>query len=212
LAHTLNLVVHDLLSSDKENAMLRKLQKQDKNYKNNELSKTIKCKDQIANLIQKCRKFVGAFRHSEPLNKFLKETQERLNTEFQTKLVQDVSTRWNSTYDLLDSLLINQDALNSVSLDAVRKPNLKFPQDNFPTPNEFDVINEICLILYPIKELTETFSGQNYCTLPIALPCLYTIINIELPKIQLRSNLVKELRSNLISMNSILVLYFIIMI
>ena len=68
-------------------------------------------KKDINDLISRCRHLVGSFKHGDQLNVKLKETQKTLNYETCNKLVQDVNHRWNSQYDMLDSICINKAAL-----------------------------------------------------------------------------------------------------
>ena len=79
LCHKLNLVIRDILDSDKED---------------NELNV----------ILTKCRKLVGCFKHSnlltEKLNKYFTFNEKEL-----IKLKQEVITRWNSTYIMLKSIL-----------------------------------------------------------------------------------------------------------
>jgi hypothetical protein len=51
----------------------------------------------INDLLVKCKHLVGSFRHSEGLLRILREKQQKYHDEVKIKLVQDVSTRWNST-------------------------------------------------------------------------------------------------------------------
>jgi hypothetical protein len=64
----------------------------------------------IATIIATCRSVVGSFKHSELLNqKLLDRQKERFSDEQRfCDLVQDVSTRWNSTYLMIDSILRNK--------------------------------------------------------------------------------------------------------
>ena len=59
---------------------------------------------QISRATAVCRKLVGHFKHSAIALTALKQKQEQLNLE-KHHLIQDVSTRWNSTYFMLDRLL-----------------------------------------------------------------------------------------------------------
>ena len=61
------------------------------------------------------------------------------------KLVQFVKTRWNSMYDMLDSILINKSALVAISLET----DLLSP-DQIPNENEFIILKEFCSILEPL--------------------------------------------------------------
>ena len=61
---------------------------------------------------------MDSFRHSEGLLRRLSEKQYEFHYEVKIKLVQDVSTRWNSTLDMVDLILSNKDALLSMSLNV----------------------------------------------------------------------------------------------
>ena len=57
--------------------------------------------------LAKCRKIVGHFKHSPANTAELHQEQTRLGQE------KDVSTRWNSTLDMISCLLKNQEAVNA---------------------------------------------------------------------------------------------------
>ena len=58
----------------------------------------------IERLLGACRKPVGHFKHSTVATAALVNRQKRMNMPVK-KLLQDVSTRWNSFYYLLDRLV-----------------------------------------------------------------------------------------------------------
>lgn len=63
-------------------------------------------------VLTKCRKIVGHFRHSPANTEELHQEQRALDQE-KEPLVQDVSTRWNSTLFMIRRLLKNKDAVNA---------------------------------------------------------------------------------------------------
>ncbi len=71
----------------------------------------------IKSLIAKVRRFVTSFRHSCFLQKALKDKQLAVNSRFRIKLIQDVCTRWNSIFDMLNSIILNKSALKSLIND-----------------------------------------------------------------------------------------------
>ena len=77
---------------------------------NRKLWKWIKSKKTFNDLISRCWHLVGSFYVK------LKETQATLNYETCNKLGQDFNHRWNSQYDMLDSIFDNKDALQTISL------------------------------------------------------------------------------------------------
>lgn len=94
-------------------------------------------KRHVNNFIKNCRHLVGSFKHSASLTTKLREQQNKLNNDRKIKLVQDVSMRWNSTYDMLDSILVNQTCLNNLNADK----NIK---NYVPSSSDFFFIDELC--------------------------------------------------------------------
>lgn len=70
---------------------------------------------EIAALLKKVRKIVGAFKHSALKVHELKDEQKRLNMKLR-KLLQDVVTRWNSVYLMIDVFLDNRKPVEVVCL------------------------------------------------------------------------------------------------
>ena len=73
-------------------------------------------KVQVIDLIRKCKHLVGSFHSSDQLSRRLRDKQVALNTERPHRLVQDVVTRWNSTFDMFCSLLENELPLKAMQV------------------------------------------------------------------------------------------------
>ena len=138
-------------------------------------------KENLNQIISKCKHLVGSFKHSDSLNSKLLETQNALGYEIKIKLIQDVVTRWNSTFKMLESIIINEDALKSMAM----LPECKCIKDYVPNSEEFDLIKEICKILVPLNDLTEVLSGSRYCTISILMPSIYGLLNYELNEVNI---------------------------
>jgi len=97
-------------------------------------------------------------RRSSKKEQALLELSERLQVKY-IKLTQDVRTRWNSTYSMLDSFLENKAVITSIiSLnDSFIKLDL--------TENEWKEIGLFCDFLKPFFDFTKEMSGSNYPTL-----------------------------------------------
>ncbi|CAH0730243.1 unnamed protein product, partial [Brenthis ino] len=83
VAHTLQLVIHDVIFKDAASM----------------------------NMIKKCRKVVGHFKRSEQASRYLERFQETCGLPRHV-LIQDIETRWNSTYLMLERLLEQKTAIN----------------------------------------------------------------------------------------------------
>ena len=117
-------------------------------------------------LLDKCRKLVGSFKHSYLLTRKLFDTQIALRTS-RTKLIQDVPTSWNSTYQMMASILENR--LNFVQLRADNEINNKV-KDNFLDNSDYDLLTDLVELLEPLYELTEMLSGSKYETCSLVFP------------------------------------------
>lgn len=122
-AHTLQLVVHDCILSQRA----------------------------VIDVLAVARQIVGKFRHSILAQDRLKVLQERLKLP-KTRLVQDVLTRWNSTYAMLDSLIKNKTALAAFSAEH-ELPAL--------SADQWILIDNITYTLAGFDELTKDVSAGD---------------------------------------------------
>lgn len=135
-AHTLNLIVRDALSIPS-----------------------------VEELINKVRTIVGHFRRSYVSSQKLADYQRQINPDVEPlKVIQDVSTRWNSTYFMLERFTHLENAIKSTIaiLDNVNIPVL--------TPTEWQMCKELATVLRPFEKTTKTISGENYITGSYVIP------------------------------------------
>uniref|UniRef100_G1KVQ6 BED-type domain-containing protein n=1 Tax=Anolis carolinensis TaxID=28377 RepID=G1KVQ6_ANOCA len=109
----------------------------------------------IALLIERCRKIAGYFHRSIKAARQLRDRQS-LEGLPQHKLLQDVSTRWNSTYKMLERMVEQQKVVHGISLSLVA-PVSKL----VPTKQEWDTISQLVDVLKPFKHATETLSESK---------------------------------------------------
>jgi hypothetical protein len=67
----------------------------------------LKCSDDVAQMLKRCKDTVSLFHHSVVLSESLKDAQTKLKVTSR-KLKQAVPTRWNSTYEMLARLVDQQ--------------------------------------------------------------------------------------------------------
>ncbi len=99
------------------------------------------------------------------------------------KLVQDMPVRWNSTFDMIDTILINKDALISMSLERINA----IIKLTTPSENEWNILEELCELLEPLKDLTTSLSASKYVTISLLYPAIYNLINYEFPNMTFKN-------------------------
>lgn len=178
VAHTLNLAVKDCI--DKETTNLE-----------DSVTNT-----QLTELLSKCRSIVGHFKHSTKSSYALKEMQTRLQQDL-LKLKQDVRTRWNSTFYMLERLLKLK-----VPLSATL-PLLDSPPSNLNS-NEWLLIEDVVMLLQPFEKITTIVSGESYPTLSCIIPIVQGLQNSMRNKcpttelgVQLKRNLLNVIEKRL---------------
>ncbi|KAL2932807.1 putative AC transposase [Bienertia sinuspersici] len=84
------------------------------------------------------------------------------------KLILDVSTRWNSTYDMIQRALEVKDAFD---LFVTRERDIV----DVIYEKEWDTIQDICDFIEPFYHITKLFSGSKYPTSNLYLYCIVCI-------------------------------------
>jgi len=109
-------------------------------------------------VIDKVRTFIIEIRRSSKKEQVLLEFSEKFQIKY-IKLTQDVRTRWNSTYSMLESFLENKAIITS--LISLNNDFIKLDL----TENEWKEIGLFCDFLKPFFDFTKEMSGSNYPTL-----------------------------------------------
>jgi hypothetical protein len=106
----------------------------------------------------------------------------------QIKLIQDVSTRWNSTHDMLGSLIVNRSPINDVLENDNKCQHLHI------TVQEKEKMIELKNLLEPFKELTKMLGGENYVSSSIVIPTFCLLLNKVLKVSASDSRFIKEMK------------------
>lgn len=93
----------------------------------------------------------------------LAEKQTQLGSLKLLKLKQDVRTRWNSTYFMLERLVKLKEPISIVSI------TFKEVSDNLNS-EEWSIIEDILSLLKPFHNLTVELSGEQYPTIAKVIP------------------------------------------
>ena len=69
--------------------------------------------------LQQCRHLVGSFNHNGELKRELRVQQEQLNYECCRQLSQESVTRFSDVYSMINSICINQEALQNMASNTL---------------------------------------------------------------------------------------------
>ncbi|XP_043262245.1 E3 SUMO-protein ligase ZBED1-like [Colletes gigas] len=122
-------------------------------------------------LRKRCRSIVTFFAKSTTAREKFMNVQKTLDDK-QTplKLIQEVDTRWNSTYAMFKRFIVLQKSLNVILCEEYMPDNLTIEEWNF--------MEALIMILEPLKEATENMSGDSYPTISHYFPMYFALMNI----------------------------------
>ncbi len=115
----------------------------------------------VRTIVARGRNQVTFFHNSPLATTMLMEKQLALDSSANRghKLIQDVKTRWNSTYDMLNRLLVQVPAIHAVAHDArIKKQADKLKANLFSTDDQ-KIAEFLITLLGPLKTATEKLSG-----------------------------------------------------
>jgi len=119
----------------------------------------------VDNVLVKCRKIVGHFKHSPANNIELKDQQIRLKLK-ERSLIQDVSTRWNSTLQMFEQLLENEEAVLATLGQPSHKHKLELLADS-----EWEKLRVFQTLLEPSR-YADLLGGEHHISCSVVLPTL----------------------------------------
>ncbi|XP_053203294.1 zinc finger BED domain-containing protein 4-like [Panonychus citri] len=134
VAHRLNLLVNDAIRGNKD----------------------------VDNLIASVRSIVTFSKQSNNFADAIEKEQLRDNPR-SLKLIQDVPTRWNSAYLMLDRFLAIRNYVK-MALVKVHKEDMDISYE------AVDLLNDIRDLLKPFYQMTNDVSGENYVTISRIIP------------------------------------------
>ncbi|XP_049877872.1 zinc finger BED domain-containing protein 4-like [Pectinophora gossypiella] len=111
--------------------------------------------EEVRRLINKVKNIVSHYKKSVKATEKLVSYQKQNGISAPKKVLQDVATRWNSTLKMLERFVELEDAIKAtMALMDERWESL--------TPDEWRICRELCTVLKPFHQLTETMSGERY--------------------------------------------------
>ena len=113
-------------------------------------------------LMKKCRDLVKLFTKSTQKQELLLLQQQKMDVykkRTPLKCVQDVVTRWWSTYSMLDRLIYLKPAIEGLKADNQIPNNLIFDEI------EWNVIEQVISVLKPFKMAQKHLEGEKYVTI-----------------------------------------------
>ncbi|GES84622.1 zinc finger BED domain-containing protein 1-like [Rhizophagus clarus] len=136
----------------------------------------------VENLVSRTKQLINFFFTQKQIERLIK-VQKEIGYEEPLHLIQDISTRWNSSYLAWDRLIFLQYAVLQLSVnlsysliseektDGIRLKKIMIKD------NEWELLDELCNILAPFEKATQDFSGNTYVTLSQMFPIITDLTN-----------------------------------
>lgn len=131
----------------------------------NLVAQTIIKVPELENLLSKIKAIVTFFKHSCVASDDLRKS---VNAD--TKLIQDVPTRWNSTYYMIQRFLELKNVVSDILICHKAAPPML-------TGAELNIASSLLNILRPLEAATKEISADKYCTSSKVIPLVHCMLS-----------------------------------
>ncbi|XP_065177356.1 uncharacterized protein LOC135808138 [Sycon ciliatum] len=134
----------------------------------------------VQKLLAEGRRLVGHFHHSSHATAQLNAQQvshakeNKLTLQQPLRLMQDVTTRWNSMYYMLRRLLELRPHVNSVLVDTAKTPKADH-RALLLKEKRWATAEQLMEVLAPSEKATRLLSGQKYLTISCVMPVVMSL-------------------------------------
>lgn len=137
------------------------------------VNKSLK-EENIENLIRHCSKVVGHLKHSNVAKKALEKKQEQLQMQKST-LLQCCSTRWNSTFFMLERLYINRYSISNTIADR-SVTNTNIAKSLEINESQWERIESLVNVFKPLQIVSTLFCSEGYSPISMVRPLIKKLI------------------------------------
>ncbi|GBC29861.2 zinc finger BED domain-containing protein 1-like [Rhizophagus irregularis DAOM 181602=DAOM 197198] len=132
-------------------------------------------------LVARARRLINFFQYQKQVER-LEQVQRKLGYKDILRCIQDVSTRWNSSYYAWDRLFFLKDAIIQLQTDLSTSTDREIKKDGnrlkklLLNDDEWELLDQLVDLLMPFEEATREFSGNSYITLSRVIPTIKEMI------------------------------------
>ncbi|XP_043461281.1 zinc finger BED domain-containing protein 4-like [Leptopilina heterotoma] len=135
--------------------------------------------DILKNLIIKVKRIVRFFRRSEVASSELEKLQKEGDRgTIPVKLIQEVRTRWNSCFNMLERFLSFADFVTIILMKIQREKNTKSKPPSMLSSDEIEALTEVRDLLKLLWQVTLEFSSEKTVTLSKCIPLIHIMKNV----------------------------------
>ena len=127
--------------------------------------------------VARAKRLIRFFQYPKQLER-LQVTQNALNYENKVGVIQDVLTRWNSSFLAWERLLYLKDAIDQLAIDLARNQDNNIKKDGRRlkkinlSEDEWAFMEKLVDLLSLFEEATTFLGGSNYVTLSLMHPTI----------------------------------------